>query len=210
VKDGFYDYAQHQFVQPGTPPQEWPFDGMPDFDQKQDGWHNTNLQWNWCGPVAAANCLWWFDSKFETIKCKSLPPGTLIRPPTVSDHYTLVHALTGLDDHDVSNLVPWITLLGTQPPGVGQQGITAQQMKTMIENYLALPAVNLWGHYNIRIIGSPTFEQIYREIEVSQDVILLLGFWQHDQGGAWHRFGGHWLTVAGVDSQNAQQTHVAL
>ena len=51
-------------------------------------------------------------------------------------------------------------------------------------------------------MGSPTFEYIYEQVSLSQDVILLLGFWQHDAGGSWHRFGGHWLTVAGVDSQN--------
>jgi hypothetical protein len=33
--------------------------GMPDFDQMQVGP-------TYCGPFAAANSLWWFDSKFET------------------------------------------------------------------------------------------------------------------------------------------------
>ena len=145
TKAGFTDYACHNVN--GVEIRQ---DGMPDFDQKQDGWFNGNGQWVWCGPVAASNCLWWFDSKFENIKCISIPqpPVCVQRPPVISDHYSLVHALTGLDDHDPSNLIPFITLLGTQPPGVGAQGITAQQMKTMIENYLALPAVNLWGHYN--------------------------------------------------------------
>ncbi len=206
TKDGFIDYAQHQF---GVPPQEWPFDGMPDFDQKQDAWVNAGNQWNWCGPVAVANCLWWFDSKFETIKCKSLPPGTLIRPPTISDHYTLVYntvATANLDDHDPQNVVPWITLLGNSlPGGIPGPGINAPQMKTMIENWLANPAVNLWGHYTITIVNSPTFEYIFQQVNISQDVILLLGFWQLQPGGTWNRFGGHWVTVAGVDTQNAMQ-----
>ena len=34
------------------------------------------LRWSHCGPAALANCLWWFDSKFET---------TPIPPPTVND-----------------------------------------------------------------------------------------------------------------------------
>ena len=198
-KAGFTDYACHNVN--GVEVRQ---DGMPDFDQKQDGWFNGFGQWVWCGPVAASNCLWWFDSKFEMIRCKSIPqpPVCVQRPPLVSDHYSLVHSLVaGFDDHDPLNLIPFITLLGTQPPGVGMQGITAQQMKTMIENYLALPAVNLWGHYNITIVGSPTYEYIYEQVRISQDVILLLGFWQNS-GGQWFRVGGHWLTVCGVDSQN--------
>lgn len=204
TKDGWYDYAMHQV---GIPPTPMLSDGMPDFDQKQDGWTNQAGQWVWCGPTAVGNCLWWFDSKFETIKCKSLPPGTLVPPPTVSDHYSLVHALMpGFDDHDPANVIPFITLLGNQVPGgVGFAGITPQQMKQMIENYFVLPQVNLYGHYTVRVIWMPTFEQIYDEVEVSQDVIVLLGFWQMDPSGIWHRFGGHYLTVAGVDSQNTQK-----
>ncbi|MBU0507242.1 T9SS type A sorting domain-containing protein [bacterium] len=206
-KAGYIDYAQHQV---GVPPMEWPVDGMPDFDQKQDAWRNANNQWNWCGPVAAANCLWWFDSKFETIKCKSLPAGTLIRPPTISDHYSLVYNCVvgaNLDDHDPPNVVPWITLFGNSlPGGIPPAGVTAQQIKTMIENWLASAAVNLAGHYTVRIVNAPTWDYIYRQVQISQDVILLLGFWQRDpSSGQWGRFGGHWVTVAGVDTQDVDE-----
>lgn len=203
-KSGFEDYAQHMV---GAPPQSDRTDGMPDFDQKQDNWMNSFNQWNWCGPVAVGNCLWWFDSKFETIKCKSLPPGTLVMPPAISDHYNLVHMMmSGLDDHDPNNVIPFITLLGNQVPGgIGAAGITPPQMKQMIENYFALPQVNLFGHYTVRIIWMPTFEQIYGEVEVSQDVIVLVGFYQTLPNGMWCRFGGHYMTVAGVDSQNTQK-----
>lgn len=205
TKDGWDDYAMHAV---GAPPVPTRTDGMPDFDQKQDGWMNVFNQWNWCGPTAVANCLWWFDSKFETIKCISLPPGTLQPPPVISDHYSLVHSLmTGFDDHDPVNVIPFVTLLGNQVPGgISAAGITPQQMKQMIEAYLALPQVDLRGHYTVRIIWMPTFDQIYSEVEVSQDVITLFGFWQQQPNGQWMRFGGHYLTVAGVDSQNSQQT----
>ncbi|MBK6767343.1 MAG: T9SS type A sorting domain-containing protein [bacterium] len=205
TKDGWDDYATHAA---GAPPVPARTDGMPDFDQKQDGWMNTFGQWNWCGPTAVGNCLWWFDSKFETIKCISLPLGSLQGPPAISDHYSLVHTLmTGFDDHDPVNVIPFITLLGGQVPGgISNAGITPPQMKQMIENYLALPQVDLHGHYTVRIIWMPTFMQIYQEVEVSQDVIVLVGFWQELTSGQWMRFGGHYMTVAGVDSQNAQQT----
>jgi hypothetical protein len=206
TKDGRIDYTMHMVVDNAGNPTEDRTDGMPDFDQKQDAWVNAQQQWTWCGPVAVSNCLWWFDSKFETIKCKSLPAGTLVRPPSVSDHYSLVYAIpaagTVWDDHDPQNVVPYITALGNSlAGGVPAGGTTAQQLKTMIENYLASAQVNLWGHYAVTIIESPTFAYMYAQIDSSQDLILLLGFWQFDPAnGGWCRFGGHWVTIAGADN----------
>lgn len=205
TKDGFVDYCNHRA---GVPPAEYLIDGMPDFDQKQDNWLNARNQWNWCGPVAAANCLWWFDSKFETIKCKSIA-GCPVRPPAVSDHYSLVYntvAGANFDDHDPQNVMPWITLFGNAlPGGIPAAGVNAQQIRTMILNWLASPQVNLAGHYTVTIVNAPTFEYIYEQVEISQDVILLLGFWQLDPSGIWGRFGGHWVTVAGVDTQDVDE-----
>jgi len=201
TKSGYVDYAQHQV---GIPPQSDTQDGMPDFDQKQDGWFNAAGQWNWCGPVAVANCLWWFDSMFEMIKCISLPPGSQVAPPVVSDHYSLIASVfPGQDDHMPLNVIPFITTLGNMVPGgVSFAGITLSQMQQMIGNYLLSPAVNLHGHYKVTILNAPSFDMIYQQVEESQDVILLFGFWQMDNAGNWGRFGGHYVTVAGVDSQN--------
>jgi hypothetical protein len=204
TKAGWVDYSAHKV---GTPPVEDRSDGMPDFDQRQDNWRNNANppQWTWCGPVAVANCLWWFDSKMEMVKCISLPAGTLVRPPTVSDHYPLVRNVgaVGRDDHVPANLVPWITLLGTDLPGgvVPPAGTTATDLMTMITNYLSDPAVNLWGHYALTQIAQPTFATIYAQTDSSQDQIVLLGFWQEDTlQHYWYRFGGHWVTVAGANN----------
>ena len=44
---------------------------------------------------------------------------------------------------------------------------------------------------------------IQSELKQCEDVGLLLGFWQQDpSSGAWTRFGGHFVTVAGVDIYN--------
>jgi len=199
VKDGWIDYCLHNVG--GS---EYQSDGMPDFCQRQDNWKNNHNppQWNWCGVVATANCLWWFDSKFEMVKCKSLPPGTQVRPPTVSDHYTLVYSMGGAaqDDHRPANVVPWITALGNAFGAIPAAGMTANQLKTMIENWLALPQVNLWGHYQITIIGHPSFEFIWAQVDSSQNLMALLGFWQLHPGNQWVRFGGHWVTIAGADN----------
>jgi len=206
VKNGWVDYCLHNVG--GT---EYQSDGMPDFCQKQDNWRDSTAnppKWNWCGVVATANCLWWFDSKFEMVKCKSLPPGTQVRPPAVSDHYPLVYSIAGAawDDHRPANVVPWITALGNAfgpiPPG----GMTGNNLKTMINNWLALPAVNLWGHYVVTIKSRPTLEEIWAQVDSSQNQMALLGFWQMHPSGEWVRFGGHWLTVAGADkTPGAQQ-----
>jgi hypothetical protein len=207
VKNGWIDYCNHQIAGDST---QYLYDGMPDFCQRQDNWKNSlnPPQWTWCGVVATANCLWWFDSKFEMVKCKSLPPGTQVRPPTISDHYPLVYNVgtTARDDHVPANVVPWITALGGAFGAIPANGMTGRQLKTMIENWLALPQVNLWGHYVVTIKSQPSFAWIAAQVDSSQNQIALLGFWQLHTSGQWVRFGGHWLTVAGADkTPGAQQ-----
>jgi hypothetical protein len=68
--------------------------GVPDFDQKQDGWGIgtapglPDWQWTHCAPVAAANSLWWFDSKFEPYPVG--PPGPPPSDIPYNDNYYLV------------------------------------------------------------------------------------------------------------------------
>ncbi|MCX6601472.1 MAG: GEVED domain-containing protein [bacterium] len=209
VKNGWIDYCNHKL--PGDTITQYTYDGMPDFCQKQDAWRDSTAnppKWNWCGVVATANCLWWYDSKFEMIKCKLVPPGPQVRPPTVKDNYPLVYSIAGAawDDHRPANVIPWITALGGAfgpiPPG----GMTGNQLKIMIQNWLAMPAVNLWGHYVVTIKSRPTLDEIWAQVDSSQNQMALLGFWQMHAGGEWVRFGGHWLTVAGADkTPGAQQ-----
>ena len=46
----------------------------------------------------------------------------------------------------------------------------------------------------------PPFDEVAVEVEKSEDVVLLLGFWwQPPQGTEWYRCGGHYVTAAGVD-----------
>ena len=89
--------------------------GMPDFSQRQDEWGtgvgqppSATWRWSHCGPVAAADSLWWFDSKFET---NTQPP------PTIADNYPLVTAMTttvAWDDHDPRNVEPLVNALAAQ------------------------------------------------------------------------------------------------
>ncbi|MBU1471945.1 MAG: hypothetical protein KJ723_14810 [candidate division Zixibacteria bacterium] len=176
-KEPFEDYA--------------PF-GMPDFDQKQAGWLSPFTGgWSYCGPAAVANCFWWFDSKFETIP---------MVPPAISDHYPLVSAYGPWDDHDPNNVIPFISALGTalntdmMPLG----GTNIHMMASGVIDWLT--AMGLIANYTVTLMPGDNpmmFEYIMEEVLISQDVILLLGFWE-DLGAQCSRIGGHYVTVAGV------------
>jgi hypothetical protein len=109
--------------------------GMPDFDQKQDGWANPQTEKpSFCGPVAAANCFWWFDSKHN------VPPGL---PGDGDDLFPLVRdylddnpSLIGLDDHDMWNVdhsaTGWFP--GSPPPATPQPFVPGPQ-----------PSLPSWG-----------------------------------------------------------------
>ena len=166
--------------------------GMPDFDQKQYDWYDLGAgTFHYCGPVAAANSLWWFDSKFEPW------PAT---PPANSDGYPLVESAAPweYDDHDPENVESFVNTLagwmGTAP-GLGTQvyGL-AEGINAYIDHQ------GLAGDYTVEPVAMPEFGWVEDEVRRSEDVILLLGFWQ-DLGG-WRRVGGHYVTVAGIDSEN--------
>jgi hypothetical protein len=177
------------YFKPGYP--DYAPNGMPDFDQKKNGWDwppGSGGGYYYCGPVAAANCLWWFDSKYE--------PGNT-PPPDSSDGFPLVEAFVPGDDHDTSNVRPFIddlaARMGTQP-GVGTYIDSMEKAidQLLMEKGLAdsLEETTYW---------KPEFSFIEEEIERSQDVILLLGYW-YWTGYEWYREGGHFVTCAGVNS----------
>ena len=101
LKDAYLDYAPS---------------GVPDFDQRQDEWGigsapgELDWQWTHCGPVAAADSLWWFDSKFEP-----QPVGPSGGPPPMipyNDDYSLVSTYATADprwdDHAPQNVAPFV------------------------------------------------------------------------------------------------------
>ena len=176
--------------------------GMPDFDQQQDGWSATAAAptWSHCGPVAMANSLWWFDSKFEP---------SPVPPPTVNDNYGLVKSYSPVgaalwDDHDAQNVDPFVDDLASrmdtdgQRTGVAHLGTNVEDMHNAINQYIIEKGFQnkFYAHMERR----PDFEWIEAEIERCQDVVLLLGFWQLGADDAWVRIGGHYVTCAGVNS----------
>ena len=132
--------------------------GMPDFDQRQWGTYNwTDMwgAWSHCGPVACANSIWWYDSKYEYY----LNPGSP-QPPIYSDSFPLVQSYGGppWDDHDPANLpflvehLAWLMdcdALRTGPfTGVWWSGTYVHDMEAGLAQYLSWSGVNPQGDVN--------------------------------------------------------------
>jgi uncharacterized repeat protein (TIGR01451 family) len=198
--------------------------GVPDFDQKQANWGYIDptglMVWSYCGPAAAANSLWWFDSKFE--------PSPLV-PPAPKDNYFLITSyLAGLDDHDpinvgglgtpalVDDLAWYFNTDGKRVPMPGKTGTSIQDMSYGLQWWLygGNPAWggspigprfgNYYDDYHVQMVKAPAWEWVVDEVERSEDVILLLGFWQQSGPEYFERLGGHYVTVAGINAADLE------
>jgi hypothetical protein len=178
--------------------------GLPDIGQKQANWEYKAQQWSYCGPVAAANSLWWFDSKFEP---------SPVAPPAYNDHYRLIKSydteVPPWDDHVPQNVDN--PTIGSQfvddlalkmKTDVSGPGTVITDVRTGIVDYLK--AQKLDSVYTVNQIQAPDFWWVADEVERSEDVILLLGFWEGDTIGQYHRVGGHYVTIAGVDKKGGE------
>ncbi|MFC1683407.1 hypothetical protein ACFL0G_04295, partial [Candidatus Zixiibacteriota bacterium] len=187
-KPGYHDYA---------------INGMPDFDQKQDQWDNPpgSGNWTYCGPTAIANCLWWFDSKYQWIIDPASP-----QPPAINDDFGLVTAYGAYDDHDRANVQPlirdlaWYMDTDGQRTGIAAQGTDVFKMEAAIAEWQLDTETDTIFYEHTR--KAPDFYWIEEEIERCEDVILLLGFWQNFGPQEWVRVGGHYVTCAGVNSDS--------
>jgi hypothetical protein len=103
--------------------------------------------WTWCGPLAVANSIWWFDSKYES---------NAIPPPAISDTYPLVTSYNpGVwDDHDPRNVQPFVEHLAYLMDCDGMRtrichdGTTVWDMQAGITHYLSWSGVNPLGDVN--------------------------------------------------------------
>jgi hypothetical protein len=60
------------------------------------------------------------------------------------------------------------------------------------------------GLFYEHTVDRPTFDFIEHEVERCQDVVLLLGYWIYNSQTGWYREGGHYVTVAGVNSNESK------
>jgi hypothetical protein len=126
----------------------------------------------YCGPTAGANSAWWFSARGD------------FQP-----------SWGGLDSAHVQNLINQIAVAaGTNP----NNGTECDSLEKAI---LAVVKSNGGWWFTETTVYKPDFWYLQKELKASEDVILLLGFWQFD-GSTWKRFGGHFVTLAGVDIYN--------
>jgi hypothetical protein len=176
---------------------DYALNGVPDFDQKQDAWTNPRTgQWSYCGPTAIANSFWWLDSFYEP---------SPVAPPSINDHFPLVWSYNpAWDDHDPRNVGPLISDLSWymdtdgKRTGSTHNGTRVMDMARGIDKYLL--DHGLYDDFYQKTVKAPDFFFVEHEVEKCEDVTLLLGFWQTADGVNWWRVGGHYVTVAGVDS----------
>jgi len=194
-KPPYPNYAPHE---PG---------GMPDFDQRQDAWKtiepgengvidstpvgddfynpsenrivpgpNCHLEtdpigddytaWAFCGPVAVANCFWWFDSKYADEN------GT---PGDGEDNFSLVEDYGVGDDHLSANVPLLIETLAKAMDTCNKGTTYIDDMQDAIDDWFI--DTGLGDKFEETTYDRPTFDFIEGEIERSQDVILLLGYY---------------------------------
>jgi len=63
--------------------------------------------------------------------------------------------------------------------------------------------LGMTGMFYEHTVNTPTFEYIEQEVEKCQDVVLSIGYWIWT-GTEWYREDGHFVTVAGVNSQDSK------
>lgn len=180
--------------------------GMPDFDEKQDTWGPVAGMYTWCGPVAAANSLWWLDSEYENLTLANPIP-----PPTASDHFPLVTTYNSTwDDHDSRNVDPLVrnlaSLMNTDGQNTGHDhiGTRWQDLEAGINAYVTQQGLS--KYFEVHDMQFADFGWINTEVSKCQDVILFLEFYQLT-GGGWSPLtsdpnleSGHFVTCAGVNT----------
>lgn len=234
------------------PYEDYAPNGMPDIDQKQDGWRKLETeQWSFCGPCAVANCFKWFDSKYN--QPPGVPGDAMDRFPLVRDYTDNLPSIwmpTPWDDHSPENIdhtgTPWGPAIGPPPPtpqpfmpgpqpppvipnpwgelverlawffdtdGIQSEycnhtGTNILQMQQGIQDWLESETFadgsTIADTLCMVLTSRPSFAYVESLVEKCEDVILLLGFWYEEPegSGVWYRIGGHYVTVAGINSEH--------
>jgi hypothetical protein len=109
------------------------------------------------------------------------------------------------DDHSEHNVEQSIASLAvcanTDDRPLGRwKGTRLQDMQLCVDSWLT--AKGLRASYTDQVVAAPTFTQVAGEVQRSEDVVLLLGFYWMSAPGSWVRCGGHYVTSAGVDPRN--------
>jgi hypothetical protein len=123
-------------------------------------------------------------------------PGPQPQPSTMPPWGELVERLAWYFDTD-----------GIQTGYCNHTGTNVLQMHQGIQDWLDsemfTDSSTLADTLCVELTTMPSFAYVESLVEKCEDVILLLGFWYEEPegSGAWYRIGGHYVTVAGVNSE---------
>ena len=197
--------------------------GLPDFDQKQDGWKQTHGKWrvigglySFCAPSSLADIFWWFDSQHEIAGY----------PGDGNDSYPLVRDLNApsvptpgphTDDHNFNNvndpLTPWNSGKGDKelietlawycntnfckhPLVRGYAGTQAKYLENGARQWIQ--DAGLQDYYTVEGVWHPSFQLIVSKLENNSGIILNLLLY-NDKGVIFQTFLGHYVAVAGIN-----------
>ena len=128
-------------------------------------------EWIFCGPVAVANCFWWFDSKYAD------PAGT---PGDGDDQYSIVEDYGAGDDHAKANAPLLIEELARAMNTTAMGTTYIDDMYNGVVDWF--DSTGLTDEFTVQTYDTPEFSFIESEIERSQNVILLLGSYDYVVG----------------------------
>ncbi len=109
--------------------------------------------WAFCGPVAVANCFWWFDSKYAT------PTGT---PGDGEDNFALVADYGAGDDHSKANAPLLIQNLAKAMQTTSKGTTYIADMQNAIHQWFIDTGLN--NKFVENTYDKPTFQFVENEI----------------------------------------------
>jgi len=152
--------------------------GPPDFDMRQTGWQASlasmqDASWTHSGPAAAGDAVWYFDSEAEYV---------------LGRKYDLVTSYGVWSDHDPQNVPPFVSDLASE--------VQTSSEGTSVESYISKRG--LAHEFTIYEVKGPSGDWMADESQIHEVVLILLGFWQQNNG-QWVRVGGHWVAACCVE-----------
>jgi hypothetical protein len=175
---------------------------LPDLDQNNDydnadgdGDPATGVDAFYCGPVAAANSLWWFDHRYPDAEI--VPPG--YTSSNLIDDLARRMGTNGPPEHPSPSGEPG-PYVGTNPA----------DLVLGLDEFIAERGLS--GRFALQVEPDPSYGFVEDALVRSHDVILQLGFYHVENVDPivddfvvnWRRTGGHYVTLAGVDLENAR------
>ncbi|MEE9150800.1 MAG: NosD domain-containing protein, partial [Thermoplasmata archaeon] len=145
---------------------------------------DDTLEYAYCGPTAAANGLWWLDSKYSD------PLGT---PRDGLDSFSLVEDLGAGDDHALGIVPLLIEDLALLFETHNYGDTNASRMVNGLNQYLVNH--NQDTNFSLSNQSFPEFPVVATEFENCNVAILFLGFYDDEGNRVW----GHIVTMSGVN-----------